>query len=105
MENEITEELFPQIQIERDQGGIVRKVFTRDLIFPTVIKSETLFNWLGKPQEMKKTSFGIERRVQFSPEGRPITERINLFDEVILENNYNPLTGEYLNSFLEVEDD
>jgi hypothetical protein len=97
--------LFPQIEVHRDGGGIVRRVSSKDWLMPSDIKSETTFNWLGKPQESSEEYLGIKKQVQFSQKGKPITERIDFFGAYTVINNYDPITGEHLGSFMEVEDD
>lgn len=96
--------LVPQIRVVRDQGGVARRVITQDLLLPVDINSEELFNWLGRPQEKIERILGMERQTQLSAEGRPITERINVFGAYTVINNYDPKTGEYLGSLLEVEE-
>ena len=96
---------FPQIELSRDHGGVVRQVLSEDWLFPEEINSETPFNWLGKPQESLEEYFGIKRQVEFSNTGNPVIEKTDFFGAYSEINNYDPLTGAHIGSFLEIDDE
>lgn len=97
--------IFPQITTQRDKGGVLRQVDSQDYLFPEEIHSQTDYNWLGKTQTSSQEYFGLKRETQFSHQEQKVTERINLFGACTIINNYDPATGQYLGSFLELEDD
>ena len=94
--------LFPNINVNRDQGDTVRKTSIDDLLLPEDVKGDVDFNWTGNITRRRQEFFGMKMEGDYNPNGNPIRESVDLFGECKITHNYDPKTGEYIGSVMEV---